>query len=329
MKNGFRAAILGCGMIAGKYEDFSSPLTYSHAKAYFRHPAFNKIGVVDNQKENANNLAAKCSAIVFDDIDHLLKNFSADVISICTPDDSHFFYLEKILSHAIQPKVIFCEKPICQTVAELSIIKELETNSKTKVIVNHSRRFDLAHQQLKSLIENKNFGDFIQGHVDYYGGWRHIGVHLIDILQYLLGTVFVPEKALYRCASKYGDDPTLDIEGKFGSASVRFNGFPEPFYQIIDMALMFEKGQIKISNFGKRIDVYHKFVNEEQENCLYLDLDLSGAGMIEPITHAVSLIAQYLDKEDHRLLDPYGLSEARLTMETLWKGEVLYAGQSH
>lgn len=321
----FKVAIFGCGMIAGAYEDFAADRTYSHAKAYAEHPAFDGIGLYDLDRGKADALAAKCGGSVFDDPAALLDGFRPDVVSVCTPDDRHVPDLELLLTHPNGPRVVFCEKPVCATAAELDRLEGLERDSGRRVIVNHSRRFDSAHRDLRDLIRRGSLGVFVQGHVDYYGGWRHLGVHLVDILQYLLERDFEPRYAVYRCNSKYANDPTLDVEGGFGGGPLRFSGFPEPLYQIVDMALMFERGQVKITDFGQRIDVLRRTVNAEHENVLEPDPATSGPALTRPMPEAVDILAGYLADPDPARLDPFGLAQARRTMQTLWKGSALHA----
>lgn len=325
-----RAAIIGCGMIAGLYEDFTSPQTYSHAKAYRTHGAFDKIAVTDADSGRAASLAAKADAEIFGDLDSLLSEFRPDVVSICTPDTHHVSALEQILPHPQAPRLVFCEKPLCSDPEEFARLTRLERDSRTRIIVNHSRRFDPAHRDLSRLAcdAEGGLGGLVRGHVDYYGGWRHLGVHVVDILQLILGCDYQPKQASYCCDSKYADDPTLDMVGQFGAAPVRFFGFPESCYQILDINLLFSRGQIRISDFGKQIQVLRQTINDENERVLVLDTAASGPGMVAPMTNAVATIAAYLSDGDEKRLKPYGLVETGRTMETLWKGSVLYAARS-
>lgn len=320
-----KAAVIGCGFIAGRYEDFAAPETYSHAKAYRRNPAFEALALVDCTRANAEALAAKVGADVFDTTEDMLTHFRPDVVSLCTPDDDHAGALAALLAHAAAPRLVFCEKPVCRTRAEFLRLRELEKVGHTRVIVNHSRRFDPAHQALKTLIADGSLGALVQGYIDYYGGWRHLGVHIVDLLQFLFKTPFEPKETVYCCPSKYADDPTLHVIGTLGAAQLRLTGFPEKYFQILDISLLFERGQIRLTDFGQTIDVLRQIVNTAGERILARDPVASGRGLKEPIIHAADLIARYLASGDSALLEPYGLAEAGRTMETLWKGDTLRA----
>lgn len=323
-----RAAIIGCGMIAGRFEDFSSPRTYSHAKAYAQNSAFEMLALCDQSRTRAQELASKAHAVVFDTIDEILDNFAPDIVSICTPDNYHVSNILAIITHPRAPALVFCEKPICETREEFDAICSLEQRSLSRIIINHSRRFDPAHQKLKELISSGDFGRLVQAHVNYYGGWRHLGVHIVDILQYLFSEKIKIIETSFCCSSRYENDPTLNILGSLGEGILRMSGFPESYYQIVEISLLMECGLIRISDFGQSIEIFHKIINSEGERVLERDNGLSGSGMREPIVNAVKIAADYLINRDPLLIEPFDLTQAGITMETLWEGDRSFVAQS-
>ena len=320
-----KAGVIGCGFIAGRHEDFAMLETYSHAKAYRRNPAIERLALVDRSRAHAEALAVKANGNVFDTAEEMLVQFEPDVVSICTPDDDHARTLAALMMHPKAPRLIFCEKPVCRRHDELAQLCDLERRGRTRVIVNHTRRFDPAHQALKTLINGSSLGALIHGHIDYYGGWRHLGVHVVDLLQFLFSKPFEPHEVAYCCPSRYADDPTLHVLGTIGGAKLRMTGFPEKYFQILDISLLFERGQIRLTDFGQTIEVLRQTVNAAAERVLVRDAVASGRGLREPIVHAVALITRYLETGDGALLESYGLAEAGRTMETLWKGDALHA----
>ena len=78
----YRAAIIGCGMIAGSFEDFAAPGVYSHAKAYRADGAFPELAFVDSHPERAAALAAKAGGRAFDDLGRLLDVFRPHAVSV-------------------------------------------------------------------------------------------------------------------------------------------------------------------------------------------------------------------------------------------------------
>lgn len=324
----YKAAVVGCGMIGGVYEDIESQTIYSHGKAYFKNSAIDRIAFTDIHPEKSQILSQKYNGVAFNDLVSLLTDFNPDCISVCVPDDFHFSTLKTIMENSKSVKIICAEKPICSTKDELKILQDLERSTGIRIIVNHSRRFDRAHQSLKQLIQEDGLGKFIRGDIDYYGGWCHLGVHIVDILQYFFNAQLNPEKMIYACASKYPKDPTLHVEALLAGAPLRMTGFNESYYQIMDINLKFEKGQIRIEDFGKDIRVFKKIINQEKENVLELDLGLSSKGMVNPMVSTVETIVEYLKTDDENILFSFGLNQAEITMDTLWKGAALYENQS-
>ena len=233
-----------------------------------------------------------------------------------------------ILKHENCPKLIFAEKPVCEDQSELNILKQLESHSNSKVIVNHSRRFDKAHERLRQLFSNGELGSLVRIHVDYYGGWRHLGVHVVDILQYFFNEEINLNKLEYFCESKYPSDPTLNVRGNIGSAKINFQGHLEEFYQILDINIMCQRGQVKLSDFGNKIEVFRKTINTENENVLLFDKNFNKIGLEGPMKTAINMISGFMRSPDHDALLPYGLLEANKTMKTIWKGTEMYVPRS-
>mgnify|MGYP001572099296 CR=1 FL=1 len=321
----FKAAVIGCGFIAGAREELAGRAIYSHGKAYRKNAAFKELGFVDVNPGRAKALARKFGGKPYRDVAALLEALRPDVVSVCVPDDRHFDVLRQLLESPTPPKAVFAEKPVCATREQLDALFRLERTSGARIIVNHTRRFDTAHRRLKSVIRDRELGEFLRGHVDYYGGFRHLGVHVVDLLQFLFDETLEPMDLRYCCDSKYPDDPTLDGRLMLGKAPINLAGIPERHYQILDIDLLFTRGQIKISDFGQRIEVLRKTVNEARENVLEPDHTLSGHGMQNPIVDAVALIAAFLKSGKRALIEEVGLDEARKTMETLWRGSERYA----
>ena len=324
----FKAGIVGCGFIAGAFDDPKGPGVQSHAKAFRRNRAFSELGFVDRDPRRARTLASRYSGRAFASVDAMLSGLKPDVVSVCVPDGAHFAVLKRVLEHADRPRVVFAEKPVCRDARELAVLRRLEARTGAAVLVNHTRRFDKAHRRVRELVRSGTLGALIGGHADYYGGFRHLGVHLVDFLQFAFDRRFTAEGLRYRCASKYADDPTLDGALRAGRAAITLSGVPEKNYQIFDLSLLFEKGQVRITDFGGRIDVLRKTVNAAGENVLAPDARLSGPGLDSPLAEAARVIAAYLRKEDRSLIADFGLAEAAKTMDTLWKGSELYDSEA-
>lgn len=324
----YNVAVIGCGMIAGFYEELESPSVYSHAKAYYLNEDISEIAFVSLHPEHSRFMAKKYTGVDYHNLKTVLKSFQPVCISVCVPDDHHYPVLTEIIELSDSVKVIFVEKPVCTNKEELEILRELEDSSGIKIIVHHNRRFDPSHKCLKKFIQTGSLGRLIRGDIDYYGGWCHNGVHIVDGLQFLFNSILSPTSLKYACESKYSIDPTLHVDAEIVGAPIKMTGHDESFYQILDMNLKFDMGQIKIENFGQDIRVFKKIVNQERENILEPDVEQSRTGMLNPIVCAVKTIVEYLNTYDESILYPFGLEQAEKTMDTIWKGKGIYENKS-
>ena len=112
-----------------------------------------------------------------------------DAALIVTPTSFHFEYLQTLLKN---DKHIFCEKPLCQTIAE---VKELEPLLKDKVYqVGHSERCHLVWDEIvprigddksRKTIRINRFAPF-KGRATDVDVVSDLMIHDIDLLLYLL-----------------------------------------------------------------------------------------------------------------------------------------------
>ena len=107
-KSKFRCGILGCGNIAGSYDSPKSNKVRTHAKAFLKNKNCSLISVCDNSLIKAKDFANTWGAsFYYDNIDEFLKD-NLDIISICTPTETHRVIFEKVVIHS--PKFIWLEK---------------------------------------------------------------------------------------------------------------------------------------------------------------------------------------------------------------------------
>ena len=98
-KSKFRCGILGCGNIAGSYDSPKSNKVRTHAKAFLKNKNCSLISVCDNSLIKAKDFANTWGAsFYYDNIDEFLKD-NLDIISICTPTETHRVIFEKVVIH--------------------------------------------------------------------------------------------------------------------------------------------------------------------------------------------------------------------------------------
>jgi predicted dehydrogenase len=182
-----KVAIIGAGNIAGGYDErklSDDSGVYSHAGAYLADGRFELSLVLDSDLARAQSFCAKWGGRPSDSMNDFL-NETFDVVSVCTPDLTHFSLLKQLLL-VKRCKTIFVEKPIAENLADIDELISLSEKSGIHLVVNFQRRWEPEHLRLKEKIE-KEREKVLSVSATYMKGLRHIGVTLVDTLTFLLG----------------------------------------------------------------------------------------------------------------------------------------------
>ena len=328
----YKAMIIGCGKIAGYYDRTDNEYVYSHAHAYSNNPFCEIDCYVDVDMRKAKILASKYynNAHLENDYIYALERYKPDVVSVCTPDDTHYGIVKAILENDKSPKVIFLEKPACKNIEELKFLISLASKKGTEVIVNHTRRFDSKHRYIRDLITQNFFGELVRGDVFYYSGWEHNGIHVVDTLNFIFNSEVIIKEIYREKKSPYFNDPTFDIllsiENK--DAEIYIHSFDEKYYQLFEFDLKFEKARLRIEDFGDRIIYERKKINSMKENVLVMDKIHFPELNSTPMQNAIDLIFKALIKEDMSLFNGYRLVDIENTMKVIWVGKNAYKNKS-
>lgn len=182
-------AIIGTGQIAGGYDQ--AKLTqnvqgvFTHAGAYGKCGKFCLETVCDIDERLATAFQMHWGfAKRTNKIEDICTGFH-DVISVCTPDATHYRMLKSIIE-AKCCKCIFIEKPIAQTLEQIQEIIELAAVNKIAIIVNFQRRFDSALADIREKFVN-NGTRLLAANGYYIKGLDHIGTTMLDTITYMVG----------------------------------------------------------------------------------------------------------------------------------------------
>lgn len=316
----YKALIVGCGKIAGSGSIANDLKT--HAAALIHQSRIDLVAVMDCKYETAEQFGAKYGCDAFDNLELAMINVQPDLVCICTPDNTHFDVTKRVLLSENPPKIIFLEKPACQTRIEYNYLAEVSKDRNIKIVVNHTRRFNPKFLALKYFINLQSFGALHRVNAIYYSGWFHNGTHIIDTLLFLLGDEIQWNVVNHVTGSPYLDDPTLELSGKFlsSNAEVVISAINEKYYQLFEFDFWFENARLRIEDFGSRIRCERKFINSFGESVLEevklkLPEDYGSEMQI-----AIDLICNFLDAGEEKRLNHVSLQELMPTMKALWDG---------
>lgn len=195
MKN-IKFAIFGCGVIAG-----------FHAAALADVKGAELYACADVFAPAAEKFAAAHGIHMHSDFDALLADECVDVVNICTPNGTHAELAIKALEAG---KNVVLEKPMAITTADCDRIIEAAAKSKGRITVISQLRTSPDIIRARDIVNSGAIGKIVLADLtmkyyrapDYFkGSWRgtkkmdgggalmNQGIHGVDLLQYLVGSV--------------------------------------------------------------------------------------------------------------------------------------------
>lgn len=157
----------------------------SHAKAFDVHTGFELVGFYDTNEQTMLNAAIEWETNWFHSLDEAWDAYDIDVVSICTPDETHYDVLEAVLKY--NPKLVLCEKPIATNLTQATKIVAKYKVKKIPILVDYTRRFIPRLQLFKQRVDRGEFGKFLWGFGAFNRGWLHSMTHMVDFLLWVLG----------------------------------------------------------------------------------------------------------------------------------------------
>jgi len=251
-----KIAIVGCGRIAQRHA--------KHAATYGK-----LVAVCDIELEKAKALAAEyCEVAAYQDIQEMLTDITADVISICTPNGLHARHTIMALNAGFH---VLCEKPLAISVSDCGeMIKAAEKNNRRLFAVKQNR-FNPPVSAVKQAIDDGILGKifsiqlscFWNRNSDYYNGsWKGTTdidggtlytqfSHFIDLLYWMVGDV----RRVYALTSNFAHQGIIEFEdtgavvvefysGTIGTINYTVNSYNKNMEG--SLTIFAEKGTVKI-----------------------------------------------------------------------------------
>jgi predicted dehydrogenase len=259
-KKPIAVAIIGCGDIAGRYDERKTDSgVFSHAMAYKSVPGIKIASAFDTNAKRLNRFCeywgVEQKASSFDDI----VSGRYDIISVCTPDATHERIVEKILRNG-SARYVWVEKPLATSALAAEKLIKLARKREIGLWLTNQRRWEPCHAKMRELIRGGGLGELVHATGYYVKGMTHIGCTLIDTLRYLCGDVgWVRAYPPFNTGS-YGADHSLVGALGFvrgGSASIVGCDKEKYIYSIFEIDIMGTHGRIRITSNGDIISIYN------------------------------------------------------------------------
>lgn len=236
--------IIGCGNIAGGYDDADSPAIRSHAKAYRRNGNFTLAACVDPDPERAAAFARQWGvARHYTSIDDIAER-EFDVVSLCSPAERHADHLQAMLDWPV--RLVFCEKPLTLDIGQSRRLVADYQRSGRALAVNFQRRWEACVRQL----QGEDWGRLLVANGLYTKGVQANGSHMIDLLQALLGPLKA-EIATDAVIDYLPEDPTLGgVLRTESGAPVKLSVGDRGCFTVFELDLLFERGRVTFGDSG-------------------------------------------------------------------------------
>jgi predicted dehydrogenase len=293
----YRAALIGCGKIGSEFSD--DPLVkgiYSHAAAYTACSSTKLVAVCDTDPIKLDRCLRRWGVEAgYDSPGQLFIEQQPEIISICTPDNTHYEIIRAaILTPGI--RAVLAEKPLALTLNEAAEITTLSEEHGVLLAVNYTRRYVQSHIRLREFIHAGGIGQ-IQTLGGYYTkGVMHNGTHWFDLARFLAGEVVAGLGINVR--KDYSLDPTLDAFLEFScGASAFLHGCDASRFTLFEMDLIGARGRVRIIESGHSFEIYQVVDSPYYTGYKALGRDdvLTG-GLEDALLNAVEDLVDCLDK---------------------------------
>lgn len=253
---GYRAAIVGCGLIGSEFSDTASLAgVWSHAEAYTLCDSTDLVAVCDPDPAKLAACGQRWGvAGRYADFSRLLDEARPEIVSICAPDDRHHALVREALSHA-SVRAVLAEKPLALELAQAKELVEQAAARGVVLAVNYTRRYAAGFERAREWIAAGALGK-IQTVSGYFTkGTLHNGSHWFDLAEYLVGPV-QSVTAMDRLREG-GSDPTLDVLLRFESGASGFlHGCDSRAYALFEMDVIGSEGRLRIVDSGFTIEMH-------------------------------------------------------------------------
>lgn len=252
------AALIGCGRIASGFADGAGALgIYTHAQAYRTAARTRLVAVCDADEGRAMACARRWGVPRwYTDPRRLLEEVRPDIVSLCTPDDTHELLAMELLTGPTVPRGLLCEKPLALDVGGARRVVEAAHRVGTVLAVNYIRRHVANLRAVRQLIRGGELGSVQAVHGWYTKGVLHNGTHWFDLLRYLLGEVVQVSGRVARDGTS--DDPGVDVALRLaGGAPAFLTSCDTNHFTVFEMDIMLEKGRLELRDaaFRPRLSV--------------------------------------------------------------------------
>ena len=253
----FRAGIVGCGRIGSEFDDDPKrKMISTHAGAYSTVAEVKLVAACDLSKENLEKCGKRWQVpSLYEDYTEMLRKEALDILSICTWNSTHLEIVKEAANSGV--KAIFCEKPIADSLKNADAIIKLCNEKGVVLQIDHQRRFDEFHQDIRSFVQNGKLGRIQQVTFYYTAGIVNTGSHMFDLLRFFFGDIDWVRAAYSQNKSPNPNDLNIDGVMRFKNGTFcAIQACDAQEFLIFEMDCIGTKGRLNITHSGFDVEFY-------------------------------------------------------------------------
>ena len=251
--NKIKVALIGCGFIGLYGSNDKKTKKYFKFITHFQtinfHPNFTPFIAVDKDKNKLLDAKKSGFKYTYTSIDQIENKNEIDVVVIALPAMERF----KVINKFNMVKAIICEKPLAFSYNEILKIENHCKKHKINLYVNYWRRYDKKIVKLKESLLKYKLGKFQTGFATYGGSFFSNGVHVVDLIDFLLG----PIKSIDKANSDNEEDKDYLIKIK-GNKKIFLSFINFKFYRELYLDLWGGDGRIILAHESLDLFFYKK-----------------------------------------------------------------------
>ena len=253
-------------------------------------PAFD-LSLYDPDPSLAHNSA---KVLGLNTVEKISKSFleTCTCAVICSPTNTHFEYLSQFLNVGIP--LIVCEKPVCASLEEVKKLRQLRKRSKSRVVINYTRRFQPSFEKLAKRFATQLTQESLRTiSVRYQRGFLNNASHALDLIQFLTGWDILNAKVhpFQVVCDEFPNDPTLSGHGNWNGSALSILGLPNVQFSLFEIDFFFERSAIRLRDRGETIE----FADSNEPSDYYAPLaakKISQGNLQEPLKNLYRHVAK-------------------------------------
>jgi predicted dehydrogenase len=258
----------GAGNIVTGYQN---NLKNCHLKSLSDNGYYNILGVVDSNIKNAKIFSEYSASEIYEISD--LKYLDIDIIAICTPTETHYELINKIISNGIFPKCFFCEKPFTSSLTHAEhTLANLQKNN-IGLIIGYQRSFLSNFTDIFSRYKNNEYGNLLTADIKYSKGLLNNGSHALDLLFCLFNDIHLV--GFGKSFEDYNDiDLSAEVFFEHKGRSITLTPLNEKSFSIFEVDFIFDKRRFRFTDNCFNLEEY--FIQDDANYPGYFSISSKG-----------------------------------------------------